>query len=386
MLSFWEQQSFLEYDYIIVGSGIVGLSAAITLKENHPQASVLVLEQGIFPTGASTKNAGFGCFGSVTELLADIEVMGEREVLKLVEQRWSGLQKLQNRLGADAIGRKNFGGAELLLKGEKYEALNANALEKIEYINDLLCPLFGNEKVFEKLPDSKITELGFDTHQVAHLIFNPYEFQIHTGNMMRSLLQCATQKGVEIVNGCKVTAIEDTGGQVEINTSGHLSQQEVVFTASKTAVCTNAFTQKLLPELDIKPGRGIVLVTAPVANLKFKGTYHFDQGYYYFRNFGNRVIFGGGRNLDFEGEATASFELNQQIAKHLKEKLGSVILPQQNFVVEHTWAGIMAFGQSGKRPILKNVSENIVIGTRLNGMGVALGSTIGGEVAAKLEQ
>lgn len=386
MLSFWEQQSFLKYDYIIVGSGIVGLSTAITLKENHPKATILVLEQGVFPTGASTKNAGFGCFGSVTELLSDIDKMGEEAVLKLVERRWNGLHKLHSRLGTEAMGRKNFGGTELLLKDEKYEALNANALEKIEDVNELLRPLFGNEKVFTQLPTSKIAELGFNPQQVAHLIFTPYEFQIHTGNMMRSLLQYAAQKGVEVINGCQVTAVEDTGSKVEVKAQGHLSQQEMVFTACKTAVCSNAFTKKLLPQLDVKPGRGIVLVTEPIANLKFKGTYHLDEGYYYFRNFENRVILGGGRHLDFEGETTTSFELNERIVQHLHEKLSTVILPNETFEVAHTWAGIMAFGQNGKSPILENASENVVVGTRLNGMGVALGSTLGDEIATKLSQ
>ena len=64
MLSFWEKQSFLEYDYILIGSGLVGLSAASCIKEKHPDKSVLVLERGIFPSGASTKNAGFACFGA----------------------------------------------------------------------------------------------------------------------------------------------------------------------------------------------------------------------------------------------------------------------------------------------------------------------------------
>lgn len=383
MLSFWEQQSFLKYDYIITGSGIVGLSTAASIKENNPNASVLVLEQGIFPTGASTKNAGFGCFGSVTELLSDIDAMGEEEVVKLVERRWGGLNKLQQRLGADAIGRKNFGGTELLLKGGKYEALNEKALQNIHRVNQLLKPLFDKE-VFAQLPQGEITKRGFDPAQVAHLIFTPFEFQIHTGQMMRSLLNYATQKGVEVINGCEVTDIEDTGNEVKIKASGHLSQNEVVFTAKKTAVCTNAFTRKILPELDIKPGRGIVVVTEPIADLKFKGTYHFDEGYYYFRNFENRVIFGGGRNLDFEGETTTSFDLNEQITQMLHEKLAHLILPGQPFKIAHSWTGIMAFGQQGKSPILQNTSDNVVIGTRLNGMGVALGSMIGEEIATML--
>ena len=72
MFSYWEQQSFFNYDYIIIGAGITGLSTAIELKERQPKATVLVLERGILPTGASTKNAGFACMCSDTELLADL--------------------------------------------------------------------------------------------------------------------------------------------------------------------------------------------------------------------------------------------------------------------------------------------------------------------------
>ena len=380
MLSFWEQQSFINYDYLIVGSGIVGLSAAASIKEKAPQASVLVLEQGIFPTGASTKNAGFGCFGSVTELLSDIDAMGEEAVVQLVARRWEGLHKLEHRLGAEAMGRKNFGGTELLLHDDKYAAFNQRALENIDVVNKLLQPIF-KDKVFERLPGKKIAELGFGTQEVAHLIFTPFEFQIHTGNMMRALLEYTAKLGVKVINGCKVKAIDDRSNQVLVSTVGRLSETEVLFEASKVAICTNGFTRKILPELDIEPGRGLVIVTEPVAGLPFKGTYHFDEGYYYFRNFGERVIFGGGRNLDKVTETTTEFELNDQIIQDLKEKLTHLILPHQSFQIAHTWAGIMAFGTQGKPPILQPVSNNVVVGTRLNGMGVALGSTLGEEVA-----
>lgn len=49
MFSYWEQQSFLHYDHIVIGSGIVGLSTAIELKDRFPQKRVLVLERSLFP-------------------------------------------------------------------------------------------------------------------------------------------------------------------------------------------------------------------------------------------------------------------------------------------------------------------------------------------------
>ena len=87
-LSYWEKKSwFTNIDFCIVGSGIVGLSCALELKKMYPQSKVLVLERGILPQGASTKNAGFACFGSMSEILSDLKHHTEKEVFDLVKQR-----------------------------------------------------------------------------------------------------------------------------------------------------------------------------------------------------------------------------------------------------------------------------------------------------------
>ncbi len=68
-LSYWEIKSWLSnIDYTIVGSGIVGLNCAIFLKEKYPKSKILILEKGIMPQGASSKNAGFACFGSTSRI------------------------------------------------------------------------------------------------------------------------------------------------------------------------------------------------------------------------------------------------------------------------------------------------------------------------------
>ena len=105
-----------------------------------------------------------------------------------------------------------------------------------------------------------------------------------------------------------------------------------------------------------------------------------DEGYYYFRNYQDRVIFGGGRNVDFETEKTTNFDVNQRILDKLLNDLEQMILPNQKFEVDHTWSGIMAFGPN-KKPILQKQSYRVSVGVRLGGMGVAVGSKIGSELA-----
>ena len=97
-LSFWEKVTLLEeIDFLIVGSGIVGSACALELRRKNPDAKIVILERSYLPLGASTKNAGFACFGSVTELLDDLESTPEERVWNTVKLRFEGLERLLQR-------------------------------------------------------------------------------------------------------------------------------------------------------------------------------------------------------------------------------------------------------------------------------------------------
>jgi glycine/D-amino acid oxidase-like deaminating enzyme len=365
MLSFWEKESFLEYDLIVIGGGIVGLSTACSWKEKFPGKSVLVLESGIFPSGASTRNAGFACYGSAAEIQHDIRLMGQDKALQMVEMRKNGLARLRSRLGDEAIAYEEFGGGELILENEQFE------MDSLENLNHLLKPLFGKD-VFSTDPEAP-SRFGFQTGRIRHFIRNHVEGQIHTGKMMKSLMAKARELGIEMLTGCRALKPEHLNGRWRIA----VQNSSVEFNSERVAICTNAFTRDLFPELDVKPGRGQVLISTPVKDLRFRGIFHFDEGYYYFRNVGQRVLFGGGRNLAFEDETTTSIALNPVIQDKLEFFLRSLILPAgTEFGIEQRWAGIMAFGEE-KTPILKDLGNGLAAGVRMNGMGVAIGSEIG---------
>ncbi|WP_250630661.1 NAD(P)/FAD-dependent oxidoreductase [Rhodoflexus caldus] len=372
MLSFWEKASFTDYDYAVIGGGIVGLSTAAALAESQPDKRILLIERGALPTGASSKNAGFACFGSLTELLADLQTMSEEEMLALVELRWKGLLRLRQRLGDERIGYEPVGGYELI--GEQ----ELNSLQHLEAVNFMLFKLF-KQKIFT-LHNDKIREFGFCHQHSKALVFNCLEGMLHTGQMMKSLWQYAAERGVHIVTGCEVRELHEQQGKIVI--SCQTLPQSIDFQSEKVAVCTNAFARELFPELDVRPGRGQVLITEPIPNLPFRGAFHMDEGYYYFRNVGNCVLFGGGRNADFAGETTTKFEVTPLIMNLLEEKLRRVILPDTDFRIAMRWAGIMAFGPN-KQPIVQPhpTLPQVFLGVRMGGMGVAIGSMIGNSLA-----
>ncbi|MCD6063115.1 MAG: FAD-binding oxidoreductase [Flavipsychrobacter sp.] len=365
MLSYWEQQSFLHYDHIIVGSGIVGLSTAIELKERFPSARVLVLERGLLPTGASSRNAGFACMGSLTELLDDNQYATDAQIVELFDQRKKGLERLRNRLGNANIGYAQNGSYELIGQSE------LGTLDHMDRLNDLLLPI--TQQPAFRLVNEKITDFGFSTNYTKALIENTCEGELHTGKMLRALSDLALSKGIEIKTGAEVTRFEDNDTYVAVFIADPVRGNELALHANTLSLCTNAFTSQLLPGEDVKPGRGQVLVTQPIPDLKFKGVYHFDKGYYYFREIDGRILLGGGRNLDFEGETTTDIALNPTIQIDLEQKLRGIIIPGVHYHIELRWAGIMAFGAT-KQPIVKAHSKRVFGAYRMGGMGVALGS------------
>lgn len=371
-ISVWEKETFFAHqDVVIIGSGFVGLWSALFLKKQSPAARITILERSLIPSGASTRNAGFACFGSLSELVWDAQTLGTEEMLELVEMRFKGLERIRKYFGATVIDFDLCGGYELYEdKAVKPEKLQEN----IHLFNHLLKPITGNKKTY-RLADEKIDRFGFG--QTAHLVENKLEGYLHSGKLLQALLQVVQGMGVTVLNQVETKALQGNRSIVEISTANGLR-----FTADKVLLCTNAFTKQLLPEVDIIPGRGQVLLTSPIENLPFQGTFHSDEGFYYFRNLGNRVLLGGARNKAFEAESTTAMETSEQIQQELERFLREVVLPrfQNQYQVEQRWAGIMAFGKE-KKPIVQQLAPNLYAAVRMSGMGVALAPVVGKKVA-----
>tara|TARA_B110000971_G_scaffold89247_1_gene91741 strand:+ start:332 stop:1447 length:1116 start_codon:yes stop_codon:yes gene_type:complete len=358
--SYWENKEWFNgNDFTIVGSGIVGLTCAISLRKKFPNSKIIILEKGVLPQGASTKNAGFACFGSVSELLSDLKNHSSQEVLKLVSSRWNGLKTLRELIGDKNLDYQHNFGYELFLDNNSFE----ESQNKIKDINQLLIPLFG-EDIFH-LEDNKFNFKNC----IPKYIVNRFEGQIDSGKMMTHLLEICQKSGVKILNNTIVENYSEDNTMVKIHTNNG------DFSSSKLLFATNGFSKKLM-DYNIIPARAQVLITKPIKNLTIKGAFHLQEGYYYFRNVDQRILIGGGRNLDFETESTMDFGQTSLVQSKLKELLRNIILPNMKYEIDYSWSGIMGIGNK-KQPILKKLSNNVYCGVRLGGMGVAIGASVG---------
>jgi glycine/D-amino acid oxidase-like deaminating enzyme len=246
--------------------------------------------------------------------------------------------------------------------------------ENINYINTILKPITDTKKTY-RLVDEKISEFGFGN--TKHLVKNNLEGYLHSGKLVKALLHKVQGMGVQVFNQIEISSFEKKDGKIEVSTN-----QQINFSTDQLLLCTNAFTKRLLPGIDIVPARGQVLLTSPIENLPWKGTFHSDEGFYYFRNLGNRVLLGGARNKAFKEEETTELTTSGFIQNELEKYLDEVVLPafKGQFTIDYRWAGIMAMG-SEKLPIVKQLEENIFCAVRMSGMGVALAPVVAQQIA-----
>lgn len=357
-LSYWEVDYFKKaYDLIIVGGGLVGTLAAIQCKKQTPKMRILVVERAGIPQGASTKNAGFGCYGSIGEILDDFEIMPAEHIQELVEMRFKGLEALQNIIPTSKNIISDCKGHELFMNQESFE----KAADSIHQINALLSSI-----------DSKLFQIEDQGHSTFYkkMITTPFEKQIHPFKALKALHKYSMELGVEWLFGTTVSpSFEKHQQRLLVKTNN-----DITLTTSNILLATNGFTKKLLPELDIIPVRNQVLITSPITNLTWNGNFHVERGYIYFRNVQNRILLGGARHIS-ENEATSEFGNTLEIMDYLTAFLKKHILPKEDFSIENQWSGILGIGKQ-KTPIVREVEPNIFVAARLSGMGVAISSLI----------
>lgn len=358
--SFWEREVWLSKpDLIIIGGGIVGASIALFYKEKFPHHEVLIVDKGYVPEGASTRNAGFSCIGSMSEHLADMSIAGEETVLKRIERRWNGLQLLKKTLGEEQIGYNHTGGYEIFTD----KALFQKCCSRMDDLNQQLNERIGVSNIYSK-----------KSYEGYPAILNHLDGALNSGMLMRSLHKRIAEAGVRVWWNTNITEVRS--GHVVVEDQFEVQSDQIV-------MATNGFTSRLT-NLPIKPARGFVFITKPVEGLKWKGTFNHNEGYVYFRNVGERLLLGGARDLAKDEETTDQFGTNSKIRKYLIEFATDVIKLPEGWEIDLEWSGIMGITVN-KEPIIKEVQPNVFVAAGLSGMGIAIGMQVAKELCEKMD-
>jgi gamma-glutamylputrescine oxidase len=165
-------------------------------------------------------------------------------------------------------------------------------------------------------------------------VFHPTDGALDQGRWVRRLAALASEAGALIAERTPVRGLADT----TVRTSrGDVSADQVV-------LATDGYGQGLVPELDarIVTFRGQVLATEPLRERLLPCPVYARWGYDYAQQLADgRVVIGGRRDVDLDGEVTRderpTEEIQTAIERHLRELVGDA--PK----ITHRWAGLMGF-------------------------------------------
>nr|HMP32105.1 FAD-dependent oxidoreductase [Saprospiraceae bacterium] len=232
--------------------------------------------------------------------------------------------------------------------------------------NDMMREVTGIENYFE-LKKQNISD-GF--HNLA--IFMKEEGRLNPKKMMDFLYQKAIEHGVHFLNDY-IETIDQNEHAIYLKKYGKIAFK-------KCGITLNGYIHKLLPETTVRPARNLVMITNDMPSLTWDHVVHYNQGYVYFRRIGDKILIGGGRNIDKDREYTSVLEVNTSIESYLSDFLKNKICINHPVEIIHQYVGILGFDDS-KIPKVVPHSDSIGIASGMGGMGVAIGSQIGKELA-----
>ena len=376
--SYWEADTYYRRcDALVVGGGLVGLQTALALRDRRPGWRICIVERADPPAGASTRNAGFACVGSLGELADDVAEIGFDATVELVARRHEGLRLLRQRLGDVAMDYRHAGNLELFRTDEREEY--ARALELLPRMNAALAERLRTQAPFAVDADAG-RRLGLS---LAGAIRNALEGHLHPGRMTQGLVGLARRGDVAIRRDAVVELAGQSGDYVVRLAGGGELQ------ADRLVLATNAFAARLLPNLGIRPALNQVIVTAPLPELRLGIPVHLERGYGYARPMPNGGLLVGGFRHRFGASAkTDAFGLDVELGRHLRTVAAwltggdASAGGQQAWVprIEYEWSGVLGLG-SDRDPRVRVTAEGIVVAAGLGGMGVALGSLLADEAA-----
>ncbi|RYF57999.1 MAG: FAD-binding oxidoreductase [Comamonadaceae bacterium] len=320
------------HDVAVVGGGYAGLAVALEAAKHG--LSVIVLEAGLFGEGASTRSGGALSSGlSIGKSLTGKALDYPPEVVSMVvgwaRDSFAYLEKFiqDQNIACHFEKRGRFLGA---CAARHYSWLEAR-FEKLQRSGVKDCRLIGR--------DEQRQEIGSDYYH-GGLVFDSAA-KLHPALLYQGFLRaCQAQQSITLVDQTRVLSLAKDGAGWQLHTT------RGVFHVKQTALCTNGYTDGLLPKLHhrLVPVASHVIVTEELAPELAREISPHGRTFsetrrimHYFRLTpdGRRVLFGGRSRF-----TQTPFEVN---ARLLHAQLVKRFPALESVKVARAWQGNVAF-------------------------------------------
>ena len=358
----------LDVDVLIVGGGIAGLTLAWTLAEQDCVTGLL--DAGLLAGEASGRNAGFLMAAAAEPYEETIALWGRagaRAMLETGRRSHQRIRQLVETLGLECEYRVR---GSLRLACSDDEAADFRAS---------LASLAADGFPMEEWDAARAAPLS-RTRRFNAGFFTAEDAELQPVQFLHGLAHAALGRGVRLFERSPVLGAAWRAGRWEARTPAGLVR------ARTLVLATNAYAPRLCEPLArlIAPRRGQMLSTAPLEREVAPCPTYANWGYQYWRQTQDgRLVIGGWRDLDLDGETGFETRLTPRIQAAIEQGLRDLV--PEGAAIEHRWAGTMGFARDG-RPLVGwlDAAHHLAVCAGFTGHGLGLAAACTQDLAELL--
>ncbi len=358
-------------DWLIIGAGYTGLSAARKLSEIHPGQKIIIVDAQLAGEGASGRNSGY---------LVDTTL----------NDGFTSNKKLSNykkktdiyKLGIDAVKKfiKEYQvDCDWNEAGKYFATSNNKDQKKLINFSNTLSKLGFENNLFNKEELSK--KLGTNFYGLA--LYTKGGILLHPGKLVRGMID-TLPNNVELIEQSQMLEWNKILDTIYCKFKNNkITTKNIIF-------CTNGF----LGSLGIKSNYNFPLtltasMTKPLTNDEFKSIGEPKEwGVLPVRPMGATVRMTKDKRILIRNtaEVYCPFKMSENELKKrsLIQKIGIKkrfpSLPSQ--IVESSWSGIVSRTRNSSQ-IFEKIENNVFVAGCYNGSGIGVGTLFGEQIAIK---
>ena len=358
-------------DWLIVGAGYTGLSAARKLSELHPKQKIIIVDAQLAGEGASGRNSGY-----LVDTTLNDGFTSNKEL--------SNYKKKTDiyKLGIETVKRfikEHQVDCDWNEAGKYFASSNQKDRQILENFSKTLSKINFTHNILEKIDLNQ--KLGTNFYNLA--LFTKGGILLHPGKLVRAMIDTLSDN-VELLENSQIN--EWTKNKDTILCKSNDSK----IITKKIIFCTNGF----LKSLGLKSNYNFPLtltasMTRSLSDGEFKSIGEPKEwGVLPVRPMGATIRMTKDRKILIRNtaEVRSPFKMsNNELKKRsINQKIGIMkrfpTLP--NDIIESSWSGVVSRTRNSSQ-IFEKIDDNIYIAGCYNGSGIGVGTLFGEQIAIK---
>ena len=358
-------------DWLIVGAGYTGLSAARKLSELHPNQKIIIVEAQLAGEGASGRNSGYLVDTTLNDgFTSNKELSNYKKKTDIYQLGIDNIKKFIKEHQVDCEWNESG----------KYFASSRNDDEKkLISFSNTLSKLGFEHNLFNKKELSK--KLGTDFYNLA--LYTKGGILLHPGKLVRAMIDTLSDN-IELLEKSQLIKWEKYKDSIYCK----FKKNKII--AKKIIFCTNGFLKSLGLKVNYNfPLTLTASMTRPLTDAEFKFIGEPKEwGVLPVRPMGATIRMTKNKRILIRNTAEVHnpFQMSKSdlSKRSIKQKIGiKKRFPQlSDEIIESSWSGIVSRTRNSSQ-IFEKIDDNIFVAGCYNGSGIGVGTLFGEQIAIK---